>query len=165
MDCKIALISAVFWAWNRMIFGLTLAVNKVVSRWMKRFPLCSVGPRIATASGKIVSSIVANVRLNCSKSDFLASTFVGDRHDSSALIFDGSVLKLNDCFFFPLAGVLLDVRKMVFLLSPDDIGKSFGGLVFWCCSCCCGSEFAPISGSVFPAVPPSFPLLSARSLK
>lgn len=97
---------------------------------MKRFALGSGGPRIATTSGKTVSSIVANVRLNCSRSDFLGSTFVGDRHDSKVLIFDGSVLKLNDCFFFPLAGVLLDVRKMVFLLSPDDIGKSLGGLVF-----------------------------------
>lgn len=141
---------------------------------MKRLLLASGGPTIATTSGRTVSSIVANMRLSCSKSDLRGSTFVGERHDSSVLIFGGSVVKLNDCFFFALAGVLLDVRKMVFLLSPDDIGKSFGGLVFCiccCCSCCCccccwPSEFVPpISGSVFPAVPPSFPLLSARSLK
>lgn len=87
---------------------------------------------IATTSGKIVSSLVAKHRLNCSKSDFLGSTFVGDKHDSNVLIFGGSVTKLNDCFFFALDGVLLDVRKMVFLLSLDDIGKSFGGLVFCC---------------------------------
>lgn len=176
MDCKIALISAVFWAWKRIMLGRTVDVSNEVMRWMKELPLGSGGPVIATTSGKTVSSIVANVRLNCSSSDFLGSTFVGDKHDSNVLIsFGGSLVKLNDCFFFALDdGVLLDVRKMVFLLSPDDIGKSFGGLVFcafscccWSCCCCCWpSEFVPpSSGSVFPAVPPSFPLLSARSLR
>lgn len=132
--------------------------NNVVKRCVKRFPGSVNWPRIDTTSGKTVSSIVENVRLNCSNNDFLGSTFVGDKHVSNVLIF-GSVEKLNDCFFFALDGVLLDVRKIVFLLSlDDDIGKSFGGLVF------CGSEFAPpISGSVFPAFP-SFPLLSARSV-
>lgn len=130
-------------------------VNNVVKRCVKRFP-GSIGPRMDTTSGSTVSSIVENALINCSNNDFLGSTFVGDKHVSNVLIF-GSVVKLNDCFFFALDGVLLDVRKIVFLLSldADDIGKSLGGLVF------CGSEFA--SGSVFPALP-SFPLLSARSI-
>lgn len=148
-DCKIALISAVLWAWN---IGRIFVDRSVMSRWMKRLP-GSDGPTIDTTSGRVVSS-VAKVLLNCSKSDFRGSTFVGDRHASSWTDF-GSVEKLNDCFFFvALEGVLLDVRKMVFRLSPDAWAESFGGLV------CCGSEFGA-SGSVFWAVP-SFPLLSAR---
>lgn len=73
---------------------------------------------IDTTSGSVDSS-VANVRLSCSSSDFLGSTFVGDKHASSGTNF-GSVVKLSDCFFFvALDGVLLDVRKIVFRLSPD----------------------------------------------
>ena len=91
--------------------------RRVISRWMNRFA-DSDGPTIETTSGKVVSSL-AKVLLNCSSSDFLGSTFVGDKQASRGVDL-GSVEKLNDCFFFvALEGVLLDVRKMVFLLSPD----------------------------------------------
>jgi hypothetical protein len=84
---------------------------------MKRLP-GSDGPTIDTTSGRVVSS-VAKVLLSCSSSDFLGSTFVGDRQASNGTDF-GSEEKLSDCFFFvALDGVLLDVRKMVFRLSPD----------------------------------------------
>lgn len=149
-DWRIAFISAVLWAWN---IGARLLVDRIVmSRWMKRFP-GSDGPTIDTTSGSVVSS-VANVRLNCSNKDFRGSTFVGDKHASSGTDF-GSFEKLSDCFFFvALDGVLLDVRKIVFRLSPEAWAESFGGLVF------CGSELGA-SGSVFWAVP-SLPLLSFR---
>jgi hypothetical protein len=109
-----------------------LVDRSVIKRCVKRFP-GSNGPKIDTTSGNTLSSIVVNARLNCSSNDFRGSTFVGERHVSNVLIF-GSVVKLNDCFFFALDGVLLDVRNIVFLLSFDDddtneIGKSFGGLV------------------------------------
>lgn len=84
---------------------------------MRRFP-GSDGPTIDTTSGSVDSS-VAKVRLNCSNKDFLGSTFVGDRHASSATNF-GSLEKLSDCFFLvALVGALLEVRKIVFLLSPE----------------------------------------------
>lgn len=84
---------------------------------MKRFP-GSDGPTIDTTSGSVVSS-VANVLLSCSNSDFLGSTFVGDRQASNGTVF-GSLVKLSDCFFFvALVGALLDVRNIVFRLSPD----------------------------------------------
>lgn len=150
-DCKMALISAVLWAWN---MGARMFVERIVmSRWMNKFP-GSDGPMIETTSGRVVSS-VANVRLSCSKRDFLGSTLVGDKHASRGADL-GSLVKLSDCFFFvALAGVLLEVRKIVFRLSPDAWAKSLGGLVLTC-----GSELGA-SGSVFWAVP-SFPLLSAR---
>lgn len=92
-------------------------VRSVMSRWMKRFP-GSDGPTIDTTSGNVDSS-VANVLLNCSKSDLRGSTFVGDRQASRGTDLV-SLEKLNDCFFLlALDGVLLDVRKIVFLLSPD----------------------------------------------
>lgn len=82
---------------------------------MNKFP-GSDGPTIETTSG---TSSVAKVLLSCSSSDFLGSTFVGDRQASSATDF-GSVEKLSDCFFFvALDGVLLDVRKIVFFFSPE----------------------------------------------
>jgi hypothetical protein len=85
---------------------------------MKRLP-GSEGPTIDTTSGSVDSS-VANVRLNCSSSDFLGSTFVGDKQASKATDFE-SLEKLNDCFFLEaLGGALLEVRKMVFLLSFED---------------------------------------------
>lgn len=92
--------------------------RSAVMRWMKRLPGRSDGPTIDTTSGSDVSS-VANVRLSCSNSDFLGSTFVGDRHASNGTVF-GSEEKLSDCFFLVvLDGVLLVVRKIVFRLSPD----------------------------------------------
>lgn len=144
-----AFISAVLWAWN---IGRMFVESSVISRWTRRFP-GSDGPTIDTTSGKVDSS-VAKVRLSCSNSDFLGSTFVGDKHASSATDF-GSLEKLSDCFFLvALVGALLDVRKIVFLLSPEAWAESLGGLVaFW------GSEFGA-SGSVWAV--PSLPLLSAR---
>jgi len=94
-----------------------LVISNVINRWIKRFP-GSDGPTIDTTSGSVDSS-VANVLLSCSSKDFRGSTFVGDRHASNGTDF-GSVEKLNDCFFLlALDGVLLVVRKIVFLLSPD----------------------------------------------
>jgi hypothetical protein len=109
-----AFISAVLWAWN---IGRMFVERSVINRCTRRFP-GSDGPTIETTSGSVVSS-VAKVLLSCSKRDFLGSTFVGDRHASSATDF-GSLEKLSDCFFFvALVGALLDVLKIVFLLSPE----------------------------------------------
>lgn len=92
--------------------------SSVMRRCTKRLP-GSDGPTIDTTSGSVDSS-VAKVLLNCSSSDFLGSTFVGDRQASRATAFE-SLEKLNDCFFFEaLGGALLEVRKIVFLLSFDD---------------------------------------------
>ena len=144
-----ALISAVLWAWNS---GRRFVVSSVISRWTKRFP-GSDGPTIDTTSGSVDSS-VAKVRLSCSSRDFLGSTFVGDRQASRATDF-GSLEKLSDCFFLDaLEGALLDVRKIVFLLSVEVWAESLGGLVAFC-----GSELGA-SGSVWAV--PSLPLLSAR---
>lgn len=149
-DCRIALISAVLWAWNN---GRVAVDSNVTRRWIKRLP-GSDGPTMKTTSGNTVSS-VANVRLSCSSNDLRGSTFVGDRHVSSGVL-TGSLLKLSDCFFFvALDGALLDVRKIVLRLSPDA-WISFGGLV---ADVCCVSELGA-SGSVLAAFP-SFPLLSA----
>ena len=100
-------------------------------------------------SGNCVSS-VANVLVNCSRSDFLGSTFVGDKHVSNNNVL-GSVEKLSDCFFlFALVGALLEVRNSIFLLSLG-VSLSLGELPAFC-----GSEFGA-SGSVI-----SLPELSFR---
>lgn len=154
-DWRIAFTSAVLCGKK---LGLMLVVRTAVSLCKKKgLPCGSGGPIIDKISGSCVSS-VANVLVNCSNSDFLGSTLVGDRQVSKSRDL-GSVEKLKDCFFlFALLGALLDVRKSVLRLS---LGVSFSlGELPWFC----GSELGA-SGSVISLPELSFRHSGPRSKK
>lgn len=140
-----ALISAVFCGENvtlNVLDSSSLIFGDEMPPWG------SWGPTNTTTSGNMLISVL-NVLANWSSSVLRGSTFVGERQASSA-DFGGScdvddncwsccsvcvslllvILKLSDCFFLLLLGVLLEVRKRRDRRSPSLAPPdSFGGLL------------------------------------
>lgn len=143
--CRTARTSAVFCGEN---VGRKAANINGDKRCMSRPPCGSGGPSMETMSGKIASS-VENVRVNWSNSDFLGSTFVGDKHESNTdlnVVDSWSDVRHSDCFFFPVDIALVEERNNLLrrsLAASFSRGGLFVTFDWWCCA----SEFKP-SGSV-----------------